>query len=232
MSRNPTWARDELILALDLYLAEGQLSESHPKVIELSLLLNALPIHSARPDEKKFRNPNGVGCKLANFRALDPRDSAKGYERGGKGDVLVWNEFFENQDTLNEIANAIRESAPGLKKISLPPEEGEEDSPEGKILYRLHRLRERNPKIVREKKKSTLDKYGFLECEVCGFDFNKSYGDHGTNFIECHHRIPLCSVNTVKTKLKDLALVCANCHRMLHRGKPWPSVEQLKAILR
>ena len=60
MSRNPNWARDELILALDLYLQEGQLDVSHPKVIELSNLLNSLPIHTDRLNNEKFRNPNGV----------------------------------------------------------------------------------------------------------------------------------------------------------------------------
>ena len=222
-------AYDELILALDLYLSEGQLDVSHPKVIDLSHLLKTLPIHTNRPNDERFRNPNAVALKLANFRSLDKRDSAKGYKNRGKSDKLVWNEFFENRSSLKEIANAIRASGPHLNNLT--PEEGEDDSPEGKLLYRMHRSRERNSKIVKEKKKSVRDKYGSLECEVCGFDFSKSYGDHGTNFIECHHRIPLCSVNIVKTKLKDLALVCANCHRMLHRGKPWPSVKQLKAII-
>ena len=70
--RNPSWARDELILALDLYLREGQLDAADPSVIELSAVLNALPIHTDRPDREKFRNPNGVAMKLANFAALDP----------------------------------------------------------------------------------------------------------------------------------------------------------------
>lgn len=56
--RNPSWARDELILALDLYLREGQLDAADPSVIELSAVLNALPIHTDRPDREKFRNPN------------------------------------------------------------------------------------------------------------------------------------------------------------------------------
>ena len=34
------------------------------------------------------------------------------------------------------------------------------------------------------------------------------------------------------TKLEDLALICANCHRMIHAQKPWLSVEELRAILR
>jgi len=84
--RNPTWKRDELLLALELYLDRGQLGPEDPDVIALSQLLNKLPIHTNRPDENKFRNPNGVALKLANFRHLDPSDPAKGMSSGGNGD--------------------------------------------------------------------------------------------------------------------------------------------------
>ncbi|TKI46253.1 hypothetical protein FC748_18175 [Lysinibacillus tabacifolii] len=34
-----------------------------------------------------------------------------------------------------------------------------------------------------------------------------------------------------KTKLKDLVLVCSNCHRMLHKRRPWLNKEDLKKII-
>jgi 5-methylcytosine-specific restriction protein A len=45
--RNPSWTRDELILAPDLYFRHNpaRMSETHPSVVELSRLLNKLPIH-------------------------------------------------------------------------------------------------------------------------------------------------------------------------------------------
>ena len=70
--RNPPWEADELILALDLYLRHGQLDDTDSRVVEVSRVLNTLPIHSTRPDAARFRNPNGVAMKLANFAALDP----------------------------------------------------------------------------------------------------------------------------------------------------------------
>lgn len=81
--RNPPWTRDELILALDLYIRSGRrvLSEDHADVIALSELLNQLPIHKQR--EAKFRNPNGVGMKLGNFRRFDPgAGGGQGLSRG------------------------------------------------------------------------------------------------------------------------------------------------------
>jgi restriction endonuclease Mrr len=39
-TRNPSWVVDELILALDLYLREGQLAKSDGHVVDLSAILN------------------------------------------------------------------------------------------------------------------------------------------------------------------------------------------------
>ncbi len=39
------WARDELILAMDLYVRHGPLRRTDPLVVELSAILKALPIH-------------------------------------------------------------------------------------------------------------------------------------------------------------------------------------------
>jgi 5-methylcytosine-specific restriction protein A len=106
--RNPTWSPEELILALDLYLREGVLDHSHNLVVELSEALNKLPIHSDRPDAARFRNPNGVALKLANFAALDPGHPGKGMTRGGKRDSEIWNKFSGDEDALREAAEKIR----------------------------------------------------------------------------------------------------------------------------
>ena len=83
--RNPPWAEKELILALDLYLREGLLDNKDQAVIELSRDLNSLTLHSERPDAARFRNPNAVALKLANFAALDPNYDGRGMTRGGRG---------------------------------------------------------------------------------------------------------------------------------------------------
>jgi hypothetical protein len=71
--RNPNWTRDELILALDLYVRHrpAVLGNTSAEVIELSEVLNRL----ARADQNRsptHRNPNGVAMKLLNFRPFDP----------------------------------------------------------------------------------------------------------------------------------------------------------------
>lgn len=103
--------------------------------------------------------------------------------------------------------------------------------PEGRVLYAKHRKLERDSALARKAKARRLAETGKLCCEVCTVDFLKVYETRGDGFIEAHHKKPVSSLDgTEKTKVTDLALVCSNCHRMLHRGTPLLSVEQLKEI--
>jgi 5-methylcytosine-specific restriction protein A len=63
------------------------------------------------------------------------------------------------------------------------------------------------------------------------FDFERVYGPRGADFIECHHRVPLHVTGQVTTRLEDLALICSNCHRMIHRTRPWLTVEELGQLV-
>src|SRR5262249_37005848 len=108
MTRNPTWTRDELILALDLYFRAGgvQLGATNPEVVQLSQLLNRLSIHTAETRNADFRNPQGVSMKLGNFLALDPHYPGAGLQRGGKRDQEVWHEFADDVPRLSLTAAA------------------------------------------------------------------------------------------------------------------------------
>lgn len=128
-----------------------------------------------------------------------------------------------------------------LEKINfpLPPDPDERFAierfgQEGRLKIYAHKRRERDGALPRLKKAEALRLYGKLECEVCTFVFATRYGDHGADFIECHHREPLATLDPndgKRTTLEDLALVCANCHRMLH-WRDLPSVPELRSRLR
>jgi predicted HNH restriction endonuclease len=101
------------------------------------------------------------------------------------------------------------------------------DAPEGAPIVRSHRRRERSRELVRMAKAVFRKRHGRLFCQVCEFDFGQTYGE--PDFIEIHHLTPLRDLKLGhKTKLSDLAMVCPNCHRMLHRGSPWPTMAELK----
>lgn len=72
------------------------------------------------------------------------------------------------------------------------------------------------------------------KCMICGFDFEKKYGELGKGYIEVHHIKPLSELTEeiVINPETDLICVCANCHRMLHRFKSYMvSVDELKQIV-
>jgi predicted HNH restriction endonuclease len=97
----------------------------------------------------------------------------------------------------------------------LDPADADFEAEEWKYKLHIHYRRERS-KLLVKKFKDTLDKY---ECEACGFDFGKVYGELGRSFIEAHHKVPVAKLkNNQKTLISDLAALCSNCHRIIHRG--------------
>ncbi len=111
--------------------------------------------------------------------------------------------------------------------------EDDESFPEGKLILKQHLVRERNSAVIKFAKQRFKKKHGKLICEVCCFDFEENYGDIGEDCIEGHHTKPVSKMDdNEETRVEDIALVCANCHRMLHRKRPWLEVRELKDLLR
>ena len=103
---------------------------------------------------------------------------------------------------------------------------------EGNVRLVEHLRRERNRTLVQRKKKDALLKHGRLICECCGFDFQNFYGEPGRDFCEVHHTKPLADVGKRMTALHDLAIVCSNCHRIIHRKKPMITIGQLSNLIK
>jgi hypothetical protein len=100
---------------------------------------------------------------------------------------------------------------------------------EGRLVMRTLTERQRNRQLVKAAKERARRKHGRLLCEVCGFDFLAVYG---ADYIEAHHAEQMASLSAEKeTTLDELHMLCANCHRMVHRRTPPYSVTELKDIL-
>ncbi|WP_335621821.1 HNH endonuclease [Clostridium argentinense] len=99
------------------------------------------------------------------------------------------------------------------------PEDEENEYFEGKIAFRKHRTRERNPKVIKKAKERFMKiNNGRLFCEACGFDFFEVYGERGKDFIEGHHTKFVSELSDGDmTRVEDIAMLCSNCHRMIHR---------------
>jgi len=68
-------------------------------------------------------------------------------------------------------------------------------------------------------------------CIACGFNFKSFYGDIGTGFIECHHLNPVSTAGEITLSVKDIAVLCSNCHRMVHTSNPPLTIDRLREII-
>ena len=109
--------------------------------------------------------------------------------------------------------------------------EDAEGYPEGRASFKKHKSYERNPKVIKKAKSNFWKKQGFYKCEACGFRFDKVYGERGHKFIEGHHIKPVSKMKPGDITLpEDIALLCSNCHRMVHK-RPFITVRELAAII-
>ena len=105
--------------------------------------------------------------------------------------------------------------------------DGEDDMPaawqsaheehiEDATRFRYHKRIERNAALAAQVKKIKGS-----TCEVCGLSFEERYGPIGAGFIEAHHLRPLATLKGSRVPMdphRDFAVLCSNCHRMVHRS--------------
>ncbi|WP_411110227.1 HNH endonuclease [Streptomyces sp. c-19] len=237
-----SWVRDELLLACALVMENGwhELRQNDPRVLELSDLLRSLPLHGNAAVDSRFRSRNSVSRKTTDIATAHP-DHAGGATKGGRPTQRIVADFVEDPEGMLAAANALRASIASGELHDAPvqpdevDEDGESSAREGRLLVRLalHRERDRG---LRNRKIQQVRKLGQpIRCEACTFDFGVTYGPIGADYIEVHHVTPLHVVGLSETRLEDLALLCANCHRMCHRshaGEAWRTPEDLRETMR
>lgn len=88
---------------------------------------------------------------------------------------------------------------------------------------------ERNPFA----RKKCLNHYGYT-CVVCGFNFEKTYGQIGKDFIHVHHLTQVATVGQTYEidPIKDLRPVCPNCHSIIHRQRTPLIIDELNKIIK
>lgn len=110
---------------------------------------------------------------------------------------------------------------------------GELDFPEGAVVARKHLARERDISQASLAKKGFMERnHGSLFCESCRWRAERQFPDSDLQnlLIEVHHDVPLGAKEHLgRTRRSDLRMLCPNCHRAIHRIRPWHSVDQFKA---
>lgn len=232
------WTADEVILVAAEVMANDWkgFEPGSGSAIRLSGLLRSAPFHASEIRGEKFRNPNGVARKSYDIATHHP-DYTGTPTNGSKVDREVLARFLADPDLMRDQAAAIEAaiSAGTTGDLTLIPEEDDVDeadaAAEGRLLLALHRRRERDPKLRARKIASVRKAHANLACEACGFDFAVIYGQRGEGYIEVHHVVPLHASGETTTRLQDLALLCSNCHRMIHRRRPWITPNELRALI-
>lgn len=150
------------------------------------------------------------------------------------------NDYFQEsiggkivESILSGQASSQKEDSNDTSKFSnVEMTEDDQSFPEGKKKLRQHLIRERNQALVL-RKKGIAKKEANLSCCICEFSFEEYYGDIGKDYIEAHHVVPVSELKEdYETRLEDIVLVCSNCHRILHRKRPWLGADKLKSILK
>jgi len=134
-----------------------------------------------------------------------------------------------NYESLIRLHSAISsgESIQNIIKEDIEP-----TAVEGKSFLAVHMRYERNNSFIRKIKEEAIKSDPFLRCEACEFSFFENFGELGKGFIEAHHLNPLSTSKGERiTTRKDIALLCSNCHKMIHRGNPVFTLEELKNIM-
>jgi 5-methylcytosine-specific restriction enzyme A len=171
------------------------------KLIAKTDTLNAISVSTTLWDNVNFQGiSQGNACEIANISNI------------GNYDILLqdlWNRFvpFFRKDFIS--STSFTESI----ETEIENSDATISVPEGKLRLVTHYARERDRNIIRAKKQQALQNKNF-ECELCKFSFIDKFG---VEFIECHHKTPISQSGVTETTLSDLALVCSNCHRMLHK---------------
>ena len=95
MARSDLWTRDQQILALRHYHRTpfGQLDQDNKAIQELAAIIG--------------RSPGALAMKTANFASLDPTIKQKGLSGASKADELLWNEFYDNPESLAAEAEQV-----------------------------------------------------------------------------------------------------------------------------
>lgn len=228
------WSTEEVILVCASVMANdwrgfgGKDSEAD----RLSKLLRVAPFHPHEGRGPKFRNPDGVGRKSYDIATRHPHYTGTA-TNGSKVDREVLAEFLADPEGMLARAAAIEaailagEVIEEVEDAAFMDEE-EASSVEGRSIQAFQRRYERDPKLRKLKLASVRRAGRPIACEACTFDFGAFYGEHGDGYIEVHHVIPLHSTGVTTTRLEDLALLCSNCHRMIHRRQPWLNPSQLR----
>ncbi|MGF0521843.1 HNH endonuclease [Agrobacterium pusense] len=228
---NPDWTRDETILALDLLYRHGRpIDKNHQDVRDLSAFLTEVIIHPLETRNGSFRNSDGVALKLQNL--LSAVEPGRGLSFSATDEDVVKDFPRDRAADLAIVAEALKRTLLSNAAPIPPAPPGDEEFVEGAWLTGRHRQRDAR---LRKKLLAKLRNQQ-LKCEVCGLSRPALERSLQESLFEAHHTIPLATAEGMRsTRVKDMALLCACCHRFIHKlisnNRRWVGVEEARTLI-
>lgn len=254
------WARCPWVAILDVFITETVQSGYYPvylfredmKGVYLSLNQGVTQvIEKYKTDAKEV-----LAIRATDFRAQlgkiplkfsdtnielateSPSELASFYEAGNicaryysRGNIPGENELISDFKDMMSLYSALSYN----ENIQMNPAQTEPDEERGsKGVEDLRKLRE-HKRIERNRKWSKQAKkvHGYT-CQACGFNFEEFYGPLGKDFIEAHHLKPIAELKGQVVEIdarRDFAVLCSNCHSMVHRFSKPEDIDGFRRVL-
>ena len=223
--RRLDWEREELILAGDLVARNGwrQIAATDPRVIELSALLRRLPLHPVHERRPDFRNVNSVARKTADLATNRPGHPGRATNSGVPTKRVIA-EFTAEPGLMHGIAASIRaaEARWEFAALTSPVPDEDEGAAEGRLLIRRHVAYERNRALGSASWHRSAMPGGRWPAKSAASTSSRLTASGAVATSSATKSCRCMSAGSGRTKLSDLALLCANCHRVSHGGVPPP----------
>ena len=212
-------------------------AEFHEFLIEYyrPSLINAENVFKAIPNVDNFIKKHNLGDKMLHVKDVSIAKnvkrfllSHKSFAMGGTVSandykVIVLERYIEFLSDSNRHNTTIVK--PHGRKVS---DDELLEATEGMMKEVAFFRRQRNRAIRNQC--AARDNY---TCQVCGFSFEKTYGERGKGYIEVHHLKPLFSYDDEHDiELHDLISLCSNCHSMIHMGGEIKTPNELVQIIK
>lgn len=184
--------------------------------------------------QREFAKYNIV-CNVENAILIDRKDRFKLLPRSvrnngvGHGQNSVW---YVDESKRQKLKDSLLDYVETIINYTISNDE-----------YKYHLYDESRSCITSTKQiyrsqaaKSECIRLKGCHCSICGFDFEKMYGELGKDYIEVHHITPIGKLSTAEgyegtDPQNDLIPLCSNCHSMIHRRKEPYRPEEIITLL-
>ena len=195
-------------------------------------LVSADKVFQSIPNVDNFIKKNNLGEKILHVKDIGVAEKLKRtmleYRSYGMGATVSANDLrVIALEKYIAFLKSKSDATPSFVQSDDQQIDKEQKTTEG-MIKEVKYFRSQRNRAIRDQC-AKRDNY---TCQVCGFNFEKVYGERGKKFIEVHHKNPMANFDGKhEIELKDLISLCSNCHSMVHYGGEFLDIDELRKTL-